>query len=171
MSSAAVATTCAACQSGRRDAHIFASSLLLIPQVLFNAIRDRWPNSTVATSWPTPFTACESSYIYNILYIALIFFFCYFWTCIIIQSQRSCQQPQGFWHIHSRPSAGQQTANYLEKVMTRITFVGAAFLSGRHRPHPGRGVAEIDFTIASFYGGTALLIAVSVAFRSRTKDR
>ncbi len=55
--------------------------------------------------------------------------------------------------------------DYLEKVMVRITYVGAGFLAAvAIIPTIISSALGVDFTVASFYGGTGLLIAVSVAF-------
>jgi preprotein translocase subunit SecY len=60
---------------------------------------------------------------------------------------------------------GKRTADYLEKVMVRITYVGAAFLSiVAIAPTIVSSAMGIPVNVASFYGGTGLLIAVSVAF-------
>ena len=60
---------------------------------------------------------------------------------------------------------GKRTADYLEKVMVRITYVGAGFLAlVAIIPTLVSGSLGVDYVIASFYGGTSLLIAVSVAF-------
>jgi preprotein translocase subunit SecY len=60
---------------------------------------------------------------------------------------------------------GKRTADYLEKVMVRITYVGAGFLAlVAIMPTLVSTSAEIEYNLASFYGGTGLLIAVSVAF-------
>src|SRR5206468_2880891 len=60
---------------------------------------------------------------------------------------------------------GKRTADYLEKVMVRITYVGAGFLAVvAITPTIIAGIFSADFRVASFFGGTGLLIAVSVAF-------
>ncbi|MEE3221130.1 MAG: preprotein translocase subunit SecY, partial [Planctomycetota bacterium] len=60
---------------------------------------------------------------------------------------------------------GKRTADYLERVMVRITYVGAGFLAMvAIIPTVITGLLGVDFMVASFYGGTGLLIAVSVAF-------
>ena len=60
---------------------------------------------------------------------------------------------------------GKRTADYLEKVMVRITYVGAGFLAlVAIIPTLVASWQGINYVIASFYGGTSLLIAVSVAF-------
>ena len=64
----------------------------------------------------------------------------------------------GIWHDIT-------WADYLEKVMVRITYVGAGFLAVvAVIPTVISTYMRVDYTIASFYGGTGLLIAVSVAF-------
>ncbi|NQU23801.1 MAG: preprotein translocase subunit SecY, partial [Candidatus Nealsonbacteria bacterium] len=60
---------------------------------------------------------------------------------------------------------GKRTADYLERVMVRITYVGAGFLAMvAIIPTLLNVWMNVDFAVASFYGGTGLLIAVSVAF-------
>jgi preprotein translocase subunit SecY len=60
---------------------------------------------------------------------------------------------------------GKRTADYLEKVMVRITYVGAGFLAlVAIIPTLISSSLGVSFLVASFYGGTSLLIAVSVAF-------
>jgi preprotein translocase subunit SecY len=60
---------------------------------------------------------------------------------------------------------GKRTADYLEKVMVRITYVGAGFLAlVAIIPTMISSSLGVSFQVASFYGGTGLLIAVSVAF-------
>ena len=61
---------------------------------------------------------------------------------------------------------GKRTADYLEKVMVRITYVGAGVpRGGGHHPDADRRRRlDVDYSVASFYGGTGLLIVVSVAF-------
>jgi preprotein translocase subunit SecY len=59
---------------------------------------------------------------------------------------------------------GPRTAEYLETVITRVTFVGAAFLSViAVLPMVIHSALNIDFTVSQFFGGTGLLIVVSVA--------
>ena len=58
---------------------------------------------------------------------------------------------------------GRRTADYLEKVMLRITYVGAAFLAlVAVIPSLVQTALNVDFTVASFLGGTGLLIVISV---------
>ena len=95
----------------------------------------------------------------------MIYFFCYFWTAITFNPKEMAENLKEYGTFIPGYRPGRRTADYLENVMTRITFVGAGFLSlVAIVPTIISSSLNIDPTIASFYGGTALLIAVSVAF-------
>jgi preprotein translocase subunit SecY len=99
------------------------------------------------------------------MYIAMIFFFCYFWTAITFNPVEISQnfKDSGTFIPGYRP--GRRTADYLESVIERITYVGAGFLAlVAVVPTVISAWMGVDYTVASFYGGTGLLIAVSVAF-------
>jgi preprotein translocase subunit SecY len=141
---------------------IFASSLLLFPNVLFRSMAASyggiWDNLNDAFTRGT-------SYIYNISYVILIFFFCYFWTAIMFNPKDVSDNLKDFGTFIPGYRPGKRTEDYLERVMVRITYVGAAFLSVvAIVPTLVSGALDIPFTISQFYGGTTLLIAVSVAF-------
>ena len=70
-----------------------------------------------------------TSFTYNLLYVVLIYFFCYFWTAITFNPEGHGRQLERSRHVHSRLPAGQRTADHLESVMVRITYVGAGFLA------------------------------------------
>ena len=100
-----------------------------------------------------------------ILYVLLIFFFCYFWTSITFNPKEMSEnlKDHGTFIPGYRP--GKRTADYLERVMMRITYVGAAFLAlVAIVPILVNQELVKSFAVANFYGGTGLLIAVSVAF-------
>jgi len=144
---------------------IFASSLLMFPQVLFSMLHQNYPNVQAFAFVERLFSRSES-YTYNIFYVALIYFFCYFWTAITFNPKDMADNLKNYGTFIPGYRPGKRTADYLEKVMVRITYVGAGFLalvailpSLVYSQIPG-----IDYTVASFYGGTSLLIAVSVAF-------
>ncbi|MFW5692859.1 MAG: preprotein translocase subunit SecY [Thermoguttaceae bacterium] len=140
---------------------IFASSLLLIPSAVFTYL---------ARSFPALQALNEAfrrgdSFIYNVLYVALIYFFCYFWTAITFNPKDMADNLKNYGTFIPGYRPGRRTADYLEKVMVRITYVGAAFLAlVAIIPTVIASQLGISFTVASFYGGTGLLIAVSVAF-------
>ncbi|XZE32308.1 preprotein translocase subunit SecY [Pirellulaceae bacterium SH501] len=148
---------------------IFAGSLLMIPALVFgmlaSATASWWPALTSFFNAMSAMLNSGSSFAYNVLYVALIFFFCFFWTSIMFNPKEMSQnlQDSGAFIPGYRP--GKRTADYLEKVMVRITYVGAAFLAiVAIVPTIITSQFGVSFSVASFYGGTGLLIAVSVAF-------
>jgi preprotein translocase subunit SecY len=147
---------------------IFASSLMMIPAAIFGFFAT---SSLMPLGVQNFFAQLAgvfgdgASIIYNLTYIALIYFFCYFWTAITFNPKEMSDnmKESGTFIPGYRP--GKRTADYLEKVMVRITYVGAGFLAlVAVIPTVISSMLEVDFTVASFYGGTGLLIAVSVAF-------
>src|SRR5262245_18269430 len=95
-------------------------------------------------------------YIYTVCYMILICFFCYFVTAITFNLKDYGSFIPGY-----RP--GRRTADYLEKVMLRITYVGAAFLSlVAVIPSLVQQALAVDWIVAQFLGGTGLLIVISV---------
>jgi preprotein translocase subunit SecY len=151
---------------------IFASSFLMIPGMIFGFLAASLSGSggfwgafsSVSQQLSTIFSS-ESTFTYNLLYILLIFFFCFFWTSIMFNPKEMADnlKDSGAFIPGYRP--GKRTADYLEKVMVRITYVGAAFLSIiAIVPTIISAQFGVSPTVAAFYGGTGLLIAVSVAF-------
>jgi len=143
---------------------IFASSLLLFPQMFFQYLHNAYPSSTVLGALHDSFTRGQS-FLYNVLYVVLIYFFCYFWTAITFNPKEMADNLKNFGSFIPGYRPGKRTADYLERVMERITYVGAGFLAlVAVIPTIVGGALGIPAQIASFYGGTGLLIAVSVAF-------
>src|SRR4051794_22650399 len=106
----------------------------------------------------------RQGYVYNVFYIALIFFFCYFWTAIIFNPKDMANNLKDYGSFIPGYRPGKRTAEYLEKVIMRITYVGAAFLAiVAIIPTLISAAMEVNYAVASFYGGTGLLIVVSVA--------
>jgi preprotein translocase subunit SecY len=153
---------------------IFSSSLLLLPGMLFGALSNWFSNPNDPTSKNSTqkfFAGLSDSFTggtsltYIVFYVLLIFFFCYFWTSITFNPKEMSEnlKDHGTFIPGYRP--GKRTADYLEKVMLRVTYVGAAFLAiVAIVPVLVQTQLTVSFTVASFYGGTGLLIAVSVAF-------
>jgi preprotein translocase subunit SecY len=146
---------------------IFASSLLMIPAMLFNLLGrlegsdSQWH---IFSSLGQMF-GNSTSFLHNVLYVALIYFFCYFWTAITFNPKEMSENLKDYGTFIPGYRPGKRTADYLEKVMVRITYVGAAFLAiVAIVPTVISGSLGVSFSVASFYGGTGLLIAVSVAF-------
>ena len=143
---------------------IFASSLLLFPQLLFQYLSNAFPTSDLLRTLHDSFMRGQS-FLYNLCYIALIYFFCYFWTAITFNPKEMADNLKNFGAFIPGYRPGKRTADYLERVLERITYVGAGFLSlVAVIPTIVGGALGIPAQIASFYGGTGLLIAVSVAF-------
>ena len=142
---------------------IFASSLLMFPSLLFSGLDRAYPN----TIWAPLHEAFMrgTSFMYNALYVVLIYFFCYFWTAITFNPKDMAENLKSFGTFIPGYRPGKRTADYLEKVMVRITYVGAGFLAlVAITPTIISGIINVDYQVASFFGGTGLLIAVSVAF-------
>ena len=104
------------------------------------------------------------TFVHTFLYVALIFFFCYFWTAITFNPTDMAKnlQEHGSFIPGIRP--GHRTAEYLERVMTRITLPGAASLA-LIAVIPGimTRSLKLNYLITEFFGGTSILIAVGVA--------
>jgi preprotein translocase subunit SecY len=147
---------------------IFASSLLMFPMIIFSnlaglTVPEGWWGKTV--HWFNDVFGRDHGYIYNICYLILIYFFCYFWTAITFNPKDMADNLKNFGSFIPGYRPGKRTADYLEKVMVRITYVGAGFLAlVAIIPTMVSRSLGVDYIIASFYGGTSLLIAVSVAF-------
>ncbi len=140
---------------------IFASSLLLFPSVLFQYLAKY---SSIWAPISDGFRRSES-WTYNVLYVVLIYFFCYFWTAISFNPKDVADNLKDYGTFIPGYRPGRRTADYLEKVMVRITYVGAGFLAVvAIIPTLVSSWAGINYNLSAFYGGTSLLIAVSVAF-------
>lgn len=146
---------------------IFASSLLMFPWLLFRQLAAL---NISFLGLGNVFARLENAFqnhggfIYNLSYIALIFFFCYFWTAITFNPTEMASNLKDYGSFIPGYRPGERTASYLERVMTRVTYVGAAFLSlVAVIPTVVSGMLNLDYSVSSFYGGTGLLICVSVA--------
>ncbi|MEL7496207.1 MAG: preprotein translocase subunit SecY [Planctomycetota bacterium] len=145
---------------------IFAQSLLMLPPVLFSLVKgdgSGWFGSTM--DGLSTVLGDYTSMVYNLIYVGMIYFFCYFWTAITFNPKEISDnmKDNGTFIPGYRP--GRRTEDYLEKVIERITYVGAGFLALiAVVPTIISALLEVPPMFASFYGGTGLLIAVSVAF-------
>jgi preprotein translocase subunit SecY len=141
---------------------IFASSFMMFPPIIIQQIARAFPDSMF---WATMLGAFRGdAYTYNVIYMLLIIVFAYFWVTVQFQPREMAKnlRDSGSFIPGLRP--GRRTAEYLETVMTRITFYGAAFLAGiAVVPTVLTQTLDIDWTITTFIGGTGLLIVVSVS--------
>ncbi len=140
---------------------IFASSLLIFPSLIFSQLGklEGWEWSrTIGENFTR-----GAGWVYNMLFILMIYFFCYFWTSITFNPKEMANnlKDNGSFIPGYRP--GKSTSDYLEKVLMRITYVGAAFLAlVAIIPTIIGTELTVDGRIATFFGGTSLLIIVSV---------
>jgi preprotein translocase subunit SecY len=145
---------------------IFASSLLMFPMFLLRALAPLLQGVPVIGTAMDQLdqTFQSQGYLYQLAYIGLIYFFCYFWTAITFNPKDMANNLKDYGSFIPGYRPGNRTADYLERVMVRITYVGAAFLSlVAIIPTIVSSSLGIDYLVASFYGGTGLLICVSVA--------
>ncbi len=142
---------------------IFASTLLILPAFLFNMIHSLNPDATWASDLGSLFQR-GSGWVYNVMYIALIYLFCYFWVAITFNPKEIADNLKDYGSFIPGYRPGRSTADYLERVLMRITYVGAAFLAViAIIPTIISSEMEVPYQVAAFYGGTGLLIVISVA--------
>ncbi len=132
---------------------IFASSIIMFPATIAGFISIPWVQDIAKEL--SPGTA-----LYTVLYVGLIFFFSYFYTAVIFNPVDIAEnlQKHGGFIPGIRP--GPKTSEYIYRVLTRLTFVGAVYLSLVCI------LPEIlikRFNVPFYFGGTSLLIAVGVA--------
>lgn len=140
---------------------IFASTLLMVPGMLFNFLGSTF-EWQFARSLASAFST-ERGFLYSVSFIALIYFFCYFWTAITFSPKDIANNLRDYGSFIPGQRPGKRTEEYLERVMVRITYVGAAFLAiVAVIPSLVNQFLNLDYIVASFFGGTGLLIVVSV---------
>ncbi|MGB8225911.1 MAG: preprotein translocase subunit SecY [Sedimentisphaerales bacterium] len=145
---------------------IFASSLMQFPPIVFGQLLSIEAFSRSAILANIYAALHPGAYTYNLLYIILIIVFSYFWTTVQFQPKEMAKNLRNSGSFIPGLRPGHRTAEYLETVMIRITFYGAAFLAVIAvvptviAQMPG---LDIDWQVASFFGGTGLLIVVSVS--------
>lgn len=136
---------------------IFASSLLMIPGFLHKQLIEH-------LNLPYFNQIARLPAVYYLAYSGLIFFFSYFWAAVTFNPREIAQNLKDYGSFIPGYRPGERTSKYLEQVVVRITFVGAAFLSLLAvLPSVIASVVHVPMLIAGFYGGTGLLIVVSVS--------
>ena len=138
---------------------IFALSILLFPQMVLNFLSSV-DSALVQSISSTLLSVLANGYVYAALYFFLVFLFTYFYTAVTFDPHNiaSNLQKSGAFIPGVRP--GRTTSEYLARILTRITLVGALFL-GVIAVLP-LGMQAITGITALAIGGTALLIAVTV---------
>ena len=147
---------------------IFASSILFLPatfQQFTNPLGDSqafaWVH--VGLTWLVDHLA-PGTLVYTIIDVLLIVFFCFFYTAIVFNPKNVAESLQKSGRGIPGISHGKKTEEFLEGVLRRITWVGGIFLAGvAVFPDIVQRQMEIPRSIASFLGGTSLIIVVGVA--------
>ncbi len=135
---------------------IFAQSIILFPATIAGLIQNKFLQGLAGS-------LTRGELLYNTIYALLIIFFSYFYTAITFNpiDVADNMKKHGGFVPGVRP--GQQTAEHLDFIMTRITFPGAIFLAIiAVLPSIISGSLKIPYLVASFFGGTGLLIIVGV---------
>ena len=134
---------------------IFASSLLLLPITVANFTRGQGPD------WLNTLTAMlgHGQPLFLALYAALIVFFAFFYTSIMFNPKETADNLKKYGGFIPGIRPGERTAEYIDYVLTRITLIGALYLTlVCLLPEFLIGYTGIPF----YFGGTSLLIVVSV---------
>ncbi|MBM4386397.1 MAG: preprotein translocase subunit SecY, partial [Deltaproteobacteria bacterium] len=133
---------------------IFASSILLFPSTLGNL----FPGATWVM-WLQNLLSPDNM-IYNFLYVVLIMFFCYFYTAVTFNPVDVADNLKKYGGFVPGTRAGKKTAEYIDRVLSRITFGGAVYISAVCVLPT---ILQSNMGVPFFFGGTALLIVVGVA--------
>ncbi|SPQ02058.1 preprotein translocase membrane subunit [Candidatus Sulfobium mesophilum] len=132
---------------------IFASSIIMFPATVAGFIAIPWVQSAAKQLSP-------GTIFHTILYVGMIFFFAYFYTAIVFNPVDIADNLKKYGGYVPGIRPGQKTSEYLYRVLTRLTFVGAIYLAIICV------IPEIlitRFRVPFYFGGTSLLIAVGVA--------
>jgi len=138
---------------------IFASSILMLPSVMGGALPSGW----VATMFNHLFY--PGAFGYNVIFALLIIFFAFFYTAITFNPVEMAENMKKYGGVIVGVRPGKATADYLNRVMTRITMAGSLFLAAvALLPAIIFNVLDVrDWNIVHFFGGTSLLILVGVS--------
>ncbi len=141
---------------------IFASSLLLLPITVANFSQGQGPE------WLNYITALlgHGQPLFMALYVGLIIFFAFFYTAIMLNPKETADNLKKYGGFIPGIRPGERTAEYIDYVLTRITMIGALYLSAVCMlPELLTYYARMPF----YFGGTSLLIVVSVTMDTVTQ--
>ncbi|HEY2388292.1 MAG TPA: preprotein translocase subunit SecY [Candidatus Binatia bacterium] len=133
---------------------IFASSILIFP----GTIASFFPDSPIALKIADQLG--PRSPFYNLLYVGLIIFFCYFYTAVTFNPVEVSDNMKKFGGYIPGIRPGKRTAEYIDRILTRITLGGALYIAAVCIL-PTLLIAQFNATF--YFGGTSLLIVVGVA--------
>ncbi|CAN2040958.1 Sec translocon subunit SecY [Candidatus Magnetomoraceae bacterium gMMP-15] len=132
---------------------IFASSIIMFPATIASFLNIPWMQSVAAAMTPGGFW-------YESLYVIFIFFFCYFYTAVTFNPVDVADNMKKYGGYIPGIRPGKNTAEYIDKVLTRITLGGAIYVSA---VCVLPSILISKFNVPFYFGGTALLIVVGVA--------
>jgi len=145
---------------------IFASSLMIFPSVILRGMADATQQTGGALHVASRWLADAFDYgqfPYVLLYVAMVYFFSYFWITIQFNPEDISKQMRDHGSFIPGLRPGPRTAEYLEAVMERLTYVGGAFLAViAVLPMLVSRAMGVPFNVTQFLGGTGLLIVVAV---------
>jgi preprotein translocase subunit SecY len=132
---------------------IFASSIIMFPATIGSFVKIEWIQTITAAMRP-------GNVVYELLFVGFIFFFCYFYTAVTFNpvDVADNMKKAGGYIPGIRP--GKRTADYIDRVLTRITLGGAIYVSA---VCVLPSILITKFNVPFYFGGTALLIVVGVA--------
>lgn len=132
---------------------IFASSVIMFPATIANFAQEGWIKDVAAHLIPGMLG-------YEVLYVAFIFFFCFFYTAVTFKPDDVAENMKKFGGYVPGIRPGKHTAEYIEDILEKLTFSGAIYVS-IICVLPSVLIGQ--FNIPFYFGGTALLIVVGVA--------
>lgn len=132
---------------------IFASSIIMFPATIASFINVPWMKTVADMMHP-------GNLVYNLIYVGFIFFFCYFYTAVTFNPVDVADNMKKYGGYIPGIRPGKRTADYIDKVLTRITLGGALYVSAVC-VLPSFLIQK--FNVPFYFGGTALLIVVGVA--------
>jgi len=133
---------------------IFASSLIMFPATLASFFED------VAVMQYISAALRPGALIYELMFVAFIFFFCYFYTAIVFNPSDVAENMKKYGGYIPGIRPGKRTADYIDKVLTRITLGGATYIS---LVCVLPSILMTKLNVPFYFGGTSLLIVVGVA--------
>jgi preprotein translocase subunit SecY len=132
---------------------IFASSIIMFPATIANFLDHPWMKAVSDSLMP-------GSLVYELIYVGFIFFFCYFYTAVTFNPTDVADNMRKYGGYIPGIRPGKKTAEFVDRVLTRITFSGAVYVS---LVCVLPSVLITKFNVPFYFGGTALLIVVGVA--------
>ena len=132
---------------------IFASSILLFPAQLAGFVQSSWMQRAADVLNP-------GDWRYNTLYVGLIIFFCYFYTAVTFNPVDIADNMKKYGGFIPGIRPGKKTAEYIDRVLTRLTLGGALYISAVCVLPT---FLQQKFKVPFYFGGTSLLIVVGVA--------